>query len=132
MSIYHQVRAWSETFCIANIEAMAMEVPLVTFAVGGVGEYVHDPDQYDHRIIPYAKSDPSGPFSISSNALVVHEAVPGALAAAVMALVDDPLLAQRVGRAGRESVLGHFEAGRQMQQYALLYRYVHQLGHTGM
>lgn len=29
------LRGWSETFCIANIEVMAMEVPLVTFAVGG-------------------------------------------------------------------------------------------------
>jgi glycosyltransferase involved in cell wall biosynthesis len=24
-----------ETFCITNIEAMAMEIPLITFAVGG-------------------------------------------------------------------------------------------------
>lgn len=30
------LRAWSETFCIANIEAMAMRIPLVTFAVGGI------------------------------------------------------------------------------------------------
>ena len=30
------LRAWSETFCIANIEAMSMRVPLVTFAVGGI------------------------------------------------------------------------------------------------
>ncbi len=29
------LRAWSETFCIANIEAMAMGKPIVTFAVGG-------------------------------------------------------------------------------------------------
>jgi glycosyltransferase involved in cell wall biosynthesis len=29
------LRAWSETFCISNIEAMAMKIPLVTFAVGG-------------------------------------------------------------------------------------------------
>lgn len=29
------LRAWSETFCISNIEAMAMAIPLVTFAVGG-------------------------------------------------------------------------------------------------
>jgi glycosyltransferase involved in cell wall biosynthesis len=29
------LRAWSETFCIANIEAMAMAVPLITFGVGG-------------------------------------------------------------------------------------------------
>jgi glycosyltransferase involved in cell wall biosynthesis len=29
------LRAWSETFCIVNIEVMAMRVPLITFAVGG-------------------------------------------------------------------------------------------------
>jgi glycosyltransferase involved in cell wall biosynthesis len=29
------LRGWSETFCVANIEAMSMQVPLVTFAVGG-------------------------------------------------------------------------------------------------
>ena len=26
---------WPETFCIANIEVMSMEIPLITFAVGG-------------------------------------------------------------------------------------------------
>jgi hypothetical protein len=30
------LRAWSETFCIVNIEVMAMEIPLITFAVGGL------------------------------------------------------------------------------------------------
>ena len=34
------VRGWSETFCIANIETMAMSIPLVTLGVGGVGEYI--------------------------------------------------------------------------------------------
>lgn len=34
------VRAWSETFCIANIEVMGMARPLVTFGAGGVGEYI--------------------------------------------------------------------------------------------
>ncbi|RYG64405.1 glycosyltransferase, partial [archaeon] len=29
------IRGWSETFCIANIEVMAMAIPLITFAVGG-------------------------------------------------------------------------------------------------
>ena len=32
-----------ETFCIANIEVMAMQLPLVTFALGGTGEYVLRP-----------------------------------------------------------------------------------------
>lgn len=30
------LRSWSETFCIVNIEAFAMEIPLITFAVGGM------------------------------------------------------------------------------------------------
>jgi hypothetical protein len=29
------LRGWSETFCISNIEGMSMELPLVTYAVGG-------------------------------------------------------------------------------------------------
>ena len=32
------LRAWSETFCIVNVEAMAMGVPLVSFGVGGIRE----------------------------------------------------------------------------------------------
>ena len=29
------LRSQSETFCIANIEVMSMNIPLVTFAIGG-------------------------------------------------------------------------------------------------
>lgn len=36
------LRAWSETFCIANVEAMALGIPLVTFAVGGIGTSISD------------------------------------------------------------------------------------------
>lgn len=35
------LRGWSETFCISNIEAMSMELPLVTFAVGGKNTLVY-------------------------------------------------------------------------------------------
>ena len=35
IAVNPSLRGWSETFCIANIELMSMEVPLVTFAVGG-------------------------------------------------------------------------------------------------
>jgi glycosyltransferase involved in cell wall biosynthesis len=34
------LRAWSETFCIANVEAMAAGLPVVSFGVGGTGEYL--------------------------------------------------------------------------------------------
>jgi glycosyltransferase involved in cell wall biosynthesis len=33
------LRAWAETFCIANAEAFASGASLVSFGVGGVGEY---------------------------------------------------------------------------------------------
>lgn len=34
------LRFESETFCIANVEAMALGVPVVSFGIGGVGEYL--------------------------------------------------------------------------------------------
>ena len=34
------LRYESETFCIANVEAMALGVPVVSFGIGGVGEYL--------------------------------------------------------------------------------------------
>jgi len=107
------LRAWSETFCIANIEAMAMRVPVVTFAVGGIGEYVQQPAD---------DAASAGLFSVSSNAIVVNEATPHAMAAAVEALRDNPALRANLGRAGRETVLRFFTVDRQMQQYAALYK----------
>ena len=111
------LRAWSETFCIANIEAMAMRIPLVTFAVGGVGEYVQDPDGYRHSV-----PTPTDAFSISPNAIVLNEASPRAMAAAVEALRDQPALRTSLGRAGRDTVLRYFTVDRQMKQYAALYK----------
>jgi glycosyltransferase involved in cell wall biosynthesis len=106
------LRAWSETFCIANIEAMSMAVPLVTFAVGGVGEYVEQPAQ-----------DGTGdaPFSVSENAVVVHRATPVAIAEAVHHLILHPELRRALGQAGRRTVVSHFTIASQMSQYAALY-----------
>ena len=44
------VRGWSETFCIANIEAMAMRIPLVTLGVGGVGEYIELTPEHEREL----------------------------------------------------------------------------------
>jgi hypothetical protein len=33
------LRAWGETFCVANIEVMSLQIPLITFSVGGKAEY---------------------------------------------------------------------------------------------
>ena len=127
------VRGWSETFCIANTEAMAMQVPLVTFAAGGVGQYVRDPAGSSK-----SQADPSaeaqlqeGAFSIGDNAVVVHEASPQALAAAVAALLDDRALRERLGAAGRSTVVEFFRVEQQMWQYERLYRQLYRSSKGG-
>ena len=46
------LRAWSETFCIANLEAMASARPIVSFGVGGVGEYFVAAPARDPNVMP--------------------------------------------------------------------------------
>jgi len=133
------LRAWSETFCIANIEAMSMGVPLVTFAVGGIGEYVQDPTSpYNNNISILGAdgidnstsgrySDPTGDFSVSTNAMVVHRATPVAIARATSFLIKHPERRKELAQRGRETVVAHFGVQRQMQQYAELYSYLHTL-----
>jgi glycosyltransferase involved in cell wall biosynthesis len=106
-----------ETFCIANIEAMSMAVPLVTFAVGGVGEYVAEPAAARRG----SRGGQAEAFSVSENAVVVNRATPEALAGAVHHLVFHPGVRSAVAAAGRRTVLQRFGVARQMTQYAELY-----------
>jgi glycosyltransferase involved in cell wall biosynthesis len=103
-----------ETFCIANAEALSMELPLVTFAVGGVGEYVAQPSQQQ-------QDEHGQDFSVSENAVVVHRATPAVLASAVLHLVLRPELRRSLGRAGRQTISEGFTVERQMRQYKELY-----------
>jgi phosphatidylinositol alpha-1,6-mannosyltransferase len=103
-----------ETFCIANAEALSMELPLVTFAVGGVGEYVAQPAQQQ-------QDEQGQDFSVSENAVVVHRATPTALASAVLHLVYSPELRRSLGLAGRRTVEARLSVARQIGQYATLY-----------
>jgi glycosyltransferase involved in cell wall biosynthesis len=115
------LRAWSETFCISNIEAMSMEVPLVTYAVGGIGEYVMQPHSSP------ATSNATAAFVVSENAVVLNRATPGAVASAVLHLAGDKALRRRIGKAGRQTVLRHFATARQMGNYEQLYTHLHSL-----
>jgi glycosyltransferase involved in cell wall biosynthesis len=115
------LRAWSETFCISNIEAMSMEVPLVTFAVGGIGEYVTQP------IAPTVGQNATADFVTSENAVILNVATPSAVASAVLHLAGDKALRRRLGRAGRQTVLQNFATTRQMQDYEKLYMHLHSL-----
>lgn len=137
------LRAWSETFCIANIEAMAMGIPLITFAVGGVGEYISAPERcassassnVQRPISPQWESftcqgdmwgiDSIPGFEIGNNAIIINEASPQTIAHAVIYLLNNPNERGRIGRAGHETVAKYFSSERQMRQYSKIYNEIY-------
>ena len=94
------LRAWAETFCIANIEVMAMGLPLVTFGVGGIGEHVREDGEVGVR---------------------VDEPTSEGLSEAVVRLLRDPEDGLRMGKRGRERAVAEFEVGGMVRRYARLY-----------
>ena len=77
----------SESFGVAVLEASACEVPVVVSDAGGLPEVVVH----------------------GETGLVVPRNDPAALAEALRRLIEQPALRQRLGRAGRERVLQHYE-----------------------
>ena len=75
-----------EPFGLINLEAMACETPVVASAVGGILEVVEDGD----------------------TGLLVEPGRPGALAAAIRLLLEDPERSRAMGRAGRRRVEAQF------------------------
>jgi len=75
-----------EPFGLINLEAMACETPVVASAVGGILEVVEDGD----------------------TGLLVEPGRPGALAAAIRLLLEDPERSRVMGRAGRRRVEAQF------------------------
>ena len=99
---------------------MAMGIPLVTFAVGGVGEYIELQSDADDK--DSGRFRPSQNFEIARNAVLLHKASPDVIAEAVLVLVIDPGLRERIGEAGRQTVTRYFSVERQMREYTNLYR----------
>ena len=81
--------------------------------IAGIGEYVLQPAS--------GGSDGQESFSVSANAVLVHEAHPAALSQAVLFLLSNYSLRGQIGRAGRRTVVKYFNTQRQMSQYAELY-----------
>jgi glycosyltransferase involved in cell wall biosynthesis len=90
---------WEEPFGLPVIEAMRAERPVVATRVGGIPELVED-----HR-----------------TALLVEPANPIQLAAALTELLDDPILMQRLGRAGRQHVEQSFSWTARVDEWTALY-----------
>ncbi|OQR83810.1 hypothetical protein ACHHYP_14258, partial [Achlya hypogyna] len=84
-----------ETFCIANVEVMAVGLPLVTFGVAGTTEYVR------HDV----------------NAWVVDEMSPAALADGIRRLAQDGALRRRLGDAARATVVKQFQWSDTVAKY---------------
>jgi glycosyltransferase involved in cell wall biosynthesis len=84
------------------VEALACGLPVVAADTGGVGELVTD----------------------GKHGFVVPRRDPGALAAGLRRLREDPALRERMGRAGRERVLAGFTVDRQLDSFVELYEHV--------
>ncbi len=90
---------WQEGQGLAIIEAMAQARPVVSTTTGGIGETIED----------------------GVSGVLVAPSDPSALAAAVAALLADPVGAQRMGERARERVQQHFSRAASAQRFAALY-----------
>ena len=116
------LRAWSETLCIANVEAMAMRLPVVTFGVGGVGEYVRGaqtagsltrPECHDQRSLGAADlSGTAGSCPVEApasrplemNSVVAASGTAEGLASGVLWLLENATRREAIGRRAQATV----------------------------
>lgn len=97
--VFPSLRTPSETFAIVNLEAMAMEVPVVSFGVPGTLDYL------DHGV----------------NAVIARRVTPKALAVELIYLIDHPEVAVALGAAARRTVEARFGTDVSSTSYELLY-----------
>ena len=137
--------AWRETFSMVGTDHMALGIPLVTFAAGGMGEYVDDPYLSDQGAVfsfvesnSYARqylrnrasstnentgSDKmdGNPFMISRNAVVVIEPNSDALALALLFMQSNDAVRSSVGYFGQLTVQEHFSPQKSLSAYMDLF-----------
>ncbi len=96
--------ARQEPFALVTLEAMAAGIPVIASAVGGFPEQIDD--GRTGVLVPPEDAD--------------------ALAAAILALVDDPARRERLASAAREHVSRHFTLDAQVAGLEAAYREAHE------
>lgn len=91
--------AVSEGFCLAVLEAQAMQVPVICSDADGLAENVAD----------------------GVTGFVVPRRDPVAMAEKAALLAQDPQLRQQMGQAGRQRVLTHFQLDAYIEAYQQIY-----------
>lgn len=130
MLVNPSLRAWSETFCIMNIEAMALRVPIVSFGVGGIGEYIarrvslgdEEEEGENERNEDQESRENTLLFTPTSNGILVNEATPSALASGVSWALHRPKALSRMSSNARRTVESFFTVQRQMDEYHAFYQ----------
>lgn len=97
--VFPSLRATAETFALVNVEAMAMELPVVSFGVPGTMDYFHN----------------------GTNAMVAADVSVRSLAAAMRHLLEHPDEAAAMGAAARRTVLDGYTDAVSATSYELLY-----------
>ena len=90
---------WEEPFGLVAPEAMMRGVAVVASDAGGLSEIVED----------------------GRTGRLVRRGDPGALAEALLGILSDRELAERMGRAGRERALEHFDETRYVDRFVEIY-----------
>ena len=132
------LRAWSETFCIVNIEVMSLGIPIVTFGVGGIGEYIDtcstyntsninkeneiklDKHDYQYESDVYDDMSEFG-FEIHKNMILINEANPSTIGNSILYLMNNMSIYISIGIAARKTILDSFTIKMQMKQYDSIY-----------
>ena len=97
------------------LEAMAAGKPVVSFGVGGVGEYL-----VPARTVAACAADPAA-CDDAPNGVFADSATPAALAGAILAVLEDPDARAALGANARAAVLDRFQVQDQLRKYAVLY-----------
>ena len=106
-----------ETFCIVNIEAMAVGIPIVSHGTYGQGEYFVN---YDYT--QTAASD-------RGNSVIVPQPTVESLASAVLMLADNETMRVEIGRNAQRLVNERFQSYQAASRYMSAMVYAHDHNH---